>query len=398
MQQIPNRTQVLLTFFTICTGLSSISQDKGIRFEPFTFQEVIQKAKEKNLYVFVDFYAEWCGPCKLLVKNVFPDSKVGRYFNNHFISLRIDAEKTEKDLVSKMHIDAYPTLVFFNSEGQVVKRIIGYTNKDDLLSAASACWKYKESALKAFQYKDKETFAQYLEMLNNSNPVSAMKMAKTYLDTLSLSELKDSINWSILTSFLPDFSHRSWKYIFNNATQFSQLFPDFSEKASRVSDSILSLAIKTRDTSILIIKSRYDYMLDTLSQVNLDINTLQMNNLFQYYKAISDFESSMLFLNKMLHGYFWNKWETLLFYAADILTSDNYSQNGLKESLSWAQQANTLSESWISHWIMAIGYHRLGMNEMEKDEMQKAMKLSLHDQNFSEEIDYLMVNLGKLNN
>ena len=49
------------------------SQDttKGIHFvNGLSWQEVLQKAKAENKYIFVDCYATWCGPCKAMDKEV----------------------------------------------------------------------------------------------------------------------------------------------------------------------------------------------------------------------------------------------------------------------------------------------------------------------------------------
>jgi uncharacterized protein YyaL (SSP411 family) len=53
------------------------------------------KAKKENKLIFVDAYASWCGPCKLMVKNIFPLKTVGDYYNSHFINAKIDMEKGE---------------------------------------------------------------------------------------------------------------------------------------------------------------------------------------------------------------------------------------------------------------------------------------------------------------
>ena len=47
--------------------------NKGIVFaEGLSWETVLQKAKQENKYIFMDCYTTWCGPCKMLAKNVFP--------------------------------------------------------------------------------------------------------------------------------------------------------------------------------------------------------------------------------------------------------------------------------------------------------------------------------------
>ncbi|MFS4455671.1 thioredoxin family protein [Maribacter sp. 2304DJ31-5] len=117
---------VLIAFF----ALSITANAQGIQFFKGTFDEAIAKAKEENKLVFVDFYTTWCGPCKMMSKRVFPQKIVGDYFNEKFVSIKIDAEKGEGiALADTYKVEAYPTLVYINSDK---------TEKDRFGSATSS--------------------------------------------------------------------------------------------------------------------------------------------------------------------------------------------------------------------------------------------------------------------
>ena len=45
--------------------------------------------------IFLDAYASWCGPCKMLQKNVFTKKAVGDFYNSKFINVKMDMEKGE---------------------------------------------------------------------------------------------------------------------------------------------------------------------------------------------------------------------------------------------------------------------------------------------------------------
>lgn len=57
------------------------------------WDEALAKAKQENKLLFVDLYTEWCAPCKMVAKIVFPQKKIGNYYNQHFINYQLDAEK-----------------------------------------------------------------------------------------------------------------------------------------------------------------------------------------------------------------------------------------------------------------------------------------------------------------
>ncbi|KMQ68704.1 thiol:disulfide interchange protein [Chryseobacterium sp. FH2] len=117
--------------------IGAIAFAQGIKFEDSNFTSILAKAKKENKLVFVDAYASWCGPCKLMVKNIFPLQSVGDYYNSHFINAKIDMEKGEGiDLAKKYNVKAFPTYLFINGDGEEVHRTLGYVEEKDFIQFA----------------------------------------------------------------------------------------------------------------------------------------------------------------------------------------------------------------------------------------------------------------------
>ena len=113
--------------------------DVGIKFSEGNWAAILKKAKAEKKIVFLDAYTTWCGPCKLLQKNVFTKPEVGALFNQKFINVKIDMESGEgPKLAQKYPLEGYPTLFFINPDGKVVKQVIGYQNPETLLSIGKA--------------------------------------------------------------------------------------------------------------------------------------------------------------------------------------------------------------------------------------------------------------------
>ncbi len=112
----------------------SNADKSGILFTESSWDAALKKALLAHKYIFVDAYASWCGPCKLLKATTFKDKEVAAFFNKHFINLSIDMEKGEGEtLSSQWQIQAYPTLVIFDATGKVIQGTVGFLKPNDLI-------------------------------------------------------------------------------------------------------------------------------------------------------------------------------------------------------------------------------------------------------------------------
>ena len=122
-------------FGIVAVTVSSFIAAQGINFEKSSFETLLAKAKKEKKLVFVDAYAVWCGPCKLMDKNIFPLEKVGSFYNQNFINAKIDMEKGEGiPLAKKYGVTAFPTYLFINGDGEEVHRTIGYVKEDEFIT------------------------------------------------------------------------------------------------------------------------------------------------------------------------------------------------------------------------------------------------------------------------
>lgn len=113
------------------------STTPGIQFQQGSWQDMLAKSKSSGKIIFVDAYAVWCGPCKMLAANTFADASVGEFFNANFINYKFDMEKGEGPAFAKQYgVTAYPTMFFIKSDGTVAKKQIGYIDAKTLLGIA----------------------------------------------------------------------------------------------------------------------------------------------------------------------------------------------------------------------------------------------------------------------
>uniref|UniRef100_UPI003217DE06 thioredoxin family protein n=1 Tax=uncultured Draconibacterium sp. TaxID=1573823 RepID=UPI003217DE06 len=112
---------------------SQFGFSQGIEFQHITFEEAVQQAKQQDKLVFIDFYTQWCVPCKKLAAGPFKEKAVGEFYNSHFINIKLDAEKEGFDAAKKYEVNAYPTLMFVDGDGNMIYRGTGSSHGKDMV-------------------------------------------------------------------------------------------------------------------------------------------------------------------------------------------------------------------------------------------------------------------------
>lgn len=111
-------------------GSITFAQNQGIRFFKGNLEEACAKAKLENKQIFIDFYTDWCGPCKAVAKYVFLEEEAGKYFNDKFINMSIDAEKgIGPAIADEFKVNSYPTFLVIDAGKNVLARWSGSSSK-----------------------------------------------------------------------------------------------------------------------------------------------------------------------------------------------------------------------------------------------------------------------------
>lgn len=241
---------------------------QGIQFSERSWEDILAAAKRDNKPIFVDAYTTWCGPCKMLVKDVFPQKEIGDFYNAHFINAHFDMEKGEgMALAKRYNVQAYPTLLFINGDGNIIHRFAGYlppvqflemgkTALDTALSLGAKDARYKKGD------RDPEFLYQYTEQRRQAFDNSHYAIAEEYLRTQS--DWTTPRNLEFIYKYADDLKTEMFHYLLNNRGKFEaaygkenvteriqnivyeKIFDDKASPSLGMVDSILALVYPDR--------------------------------------------------------------------------------------------------------------------------------------------------------
>lgn len=190
-----------LLFFIFLIPVLSFAQ---IDFKHITLEEGKALSKKENKPLFVDVFATWCGPCKQMANTTFRNEEIVKYYNEHFICIKIDGEKEDGPRVmTQYEIAAYPTLLYFSPDGTVANRFVGgmdvptmkrlgiKTAEPDKDPATIASKKYQQSK------KKKEDLAALITALNESAGDSLNYYAELYYKQYPKLDLKNPFDFLV---------------------------------------------------------------------------------------------------------------------------------------------------------------------------------------------------------
>lgn len=309
----------------ICAILQyTIIHAQGIDFFKGSFEEAKTAAQEQSKLIFMDAYAIWCGPCKMMSNNVFPQPEVGDFFNANFINLKVDMEKGEGTSLRTMYnVTAYPTLFILDETGKIISEVRGARNAESLITWAKQAALPSQASFDKLQAKynngDKSTaILQGLIKMNNAYKKDYNNLMQEYIDGLSDEEILNPENVNFIFEYTNTINSPGLKILQDYQSYFKDVkgTDAYNQKLNSLAIQTVFNAIankneKNKDETLLFLQ-KYKPM--GYQKLHDDLN-------LSYYEKTKD----------------WNKYDAV---AKKYIKSYAKNDNAVYNAVAWAYYMN----------------------------------------------------------
>lgn len=369
----------ILTAFLIVLSVLSFAQE-GIKFETSDFKTILAKAKKENKLIFLDAYTTWCGPCKLMAKNIFTLKSVGDHYNANFVNAKIDMEKGEGiDIAKKYDVKVFPTYLFIDGNGELVHRTVGYVPEKEFIQfAKDASDPSKRVAALKERFEKGEKDPEFLKNLVNLTAFTetdyAGKVFEQYITAKANTPLAaDDMQMLFMT--LKNSESPAYKIFKEKKADLLKFMPEKSYEATDKSlkiNTVIKKAYneesKTYDENKFIEGTKdfltKDEAVKYLNKVKAS-KALKANDIATYEKlTLETYKDYTSFNSNELNTIAWNFFENVT------------NKSSLETALKWAQESVKQSENSANTDTLANLYNKLNDKANAKIWAEKALELA----------------------
>lgn len=118
--------------------LHSTAFSKEIEWQ--SFAKGITRGKSENKKIFVHFYADWCGACRIMENETFKDPEIISYLNKNFIPIKVNTDR-EQQTSMMFRVRLLPDNWFITEQGDPIGHQPGYLTPEQLKTILKAVMK-----------------------------------------------------------------------------------------------------------------------------------------------------------------------------------------------------------------------------------------------------------------
>lgn len=354
-------------------SVAHFANAQGIDFFKGSFEEALEAAKKEGKLVFIDAYAVWCGPCKRMARDVFPDAQVGKFYNKNFVSIKMDMEKGEGlKFRQKYPVSAFPTLFYLDDKGDVVQKVKGARQAAGFITLGKqALQKADRSGVFADEYekgkRDPEFIYNYIKALNRADKPS-LKIANDYLNDQK--DLSTEQNLKIIYEATTVADSKIFEMLIDNRSATEKLFG----KAA-VNDKILEACEGTVQRAIefqseMLLEEAIDKMDDHYKE---NAEAFEATSKMSYFLVMRDAKAYLSASKDYVKAVVKDDPEGLYMLSTELINHFKDDEKVRKQAEKLAEEA---AEEGGNHYKYYLNYANILNLNGKKDKALKAAEKS----------------------
>lgn len=120
--------------FLLMLALGAATGHAQVKFETRSTDAVRALAEQQGKLVFIDLYASWCPPCRMMERQVFSREDVGRFMEQRFVCAKYDTDQSVgRELLRRYGEGAVPTFLIFDTAGELLGRMQGASSAEEFM-------------------------------------------------------------------------------------------------------------------------------------------------------------------------------------------------------------------------------------------------------------------------
>ncbi len=377
----------ILKTIAICFLMApTLIQAQGIEFSHGTWAEIKAKSKAEDKLIFFDANTSWCGPCKWMAANAFVDEKVGDFFNKNFISYELDMEKGEGiELAKEFKISLYPTLLFLNSEGEIVHKGLGALDAEKFLALGEiAADPDRNFAGMERRYQNgdrsKEFIRDYMLSLKQSGK-TRKEVLDWYFYGMSDEELLTKENFEVINNHISSTANPQFIFLLNHKADFAKVTSE-KEVTDKIYDvyrsSLFGALYSNDDVKWEIAKA--EVKASTIEQPE----KLLANADIYYYSRKKEWGNYIKAVDHYATTFEADNWNSFNSYAWGVYLNKNITDlESLKTALKWINQSIKLNSCYANNDTKAALLKKMGDKKGAIKAANKAIALAGSDDDVS---------------
>ena len=357
-----------------------------VRFSEVTNQqemaEAQKRASDQELMMFVDVYATWCGPCKVMDREVYTDQQVADYMNANFVNVRLDGE-SEYGLMfaAEQELEGFPSMFIFSREGEPVGRIVGFTASEALVSSLKST---VENYKLVTKYRAKhergtlndEEFADYITVVREmGNDEEAESLVSQYLDRIMDEKLND--NDIRVVAFYMDLEDDWWPSFSSDANRLKRVLgEDYMLAMEKIYNHTLVKAVE--EDNIKLISKMANELAPLIEQEAHIAWDLRSQPFIQYYYYTNRIDDLINYVDGRFNSDRKGDHRWLFSAAAQITDMDQQylTEKLLVKEVEWFQECIDLQEDFDYYFYHGMALYLIRRQDESKTSFLRAKALA----------------------